>query len=60
MFSTTMFVPSTEGGELLKRLEEVESNIQEEVIWRPKLIEKSGQQLSYLFRSKVPITEVVP
>ena len=60
MFSTTMFVPSTEGGKLLKRLEEVESNILEEVIWRPKLIEKSGQQLSYIFRNKVPITEVVP
>ena len=55
-----MFVPSSEGEKLLKKLEEVEDLMEKEVRWRPKLIEKSGIQLSNMFRRKFPLKDGCP
>ena len=58
--TTTMFVPSTQGGRLTQMLEEVEETLSLEVGWKPKIIEQSGLPLMNVFRSKMPIKAGCP
>ena len=55
--STVMFVPSSDGGLLLRMLEGLESELwlNKDVTWSVKLIEKSGKQLKTLFSTRIPI-----
>ena len=58
--TTTMYVPSTCGGLLLKRIKMVEEKYQVNSSWRPKLLEKAGLPLVNIFRTKIPITSGCP
>ena len=49
-----MFVPASDGGILLRKLEEVKDTLSKESSWRPKLVEKSGLPLLNIFRTRVP------
>ena len=55
-----MFVPSSEGALLLKKLEEIEENLGKESNWKPKLVEKSGVALINLFKTRIPIIKGCP
>ena len=55
--STVIFIPSTEGGKLLKKLETVENEfvITDNIGWTTKMVEKSGSPLANLFGVRFPI-----
>ena len=57
-----MFVPSTSGGRLLNMLEEVETKLREsgDATWSVKLVEMSGNQLSNMFSTRMPVREGCP
>ena len=58
-FSTVMFVPSSENGDLIHNLEQVERRFreQDEFTWNVKLVEKSGAPLVNVFRKRLPLEE---
>ena len=60
--STVMFVPSSDGGTLLKMLENLESELwkNKDVSWSVKLVEQSGKQLRNMFNTRIPIVSGCP
>ena len=57
VITTTLFVPSSDNGTLLKLLEGVEREIKEETPWTVKLVEKSGIPLKNLLLPKFPLED---
>ena len=60
--STVIFVPSSDGGTLLKMLENLESELwkNKDVSWSVKLVEQSGKQLRNKFNTRIPIVSGCP
>ena len=55
--TTTMFVPSTRGGQLLAMLEELEEHLSTESQWGVKLVEKAGSPLRSFFIPTFPLLD---
>ena len=54
--TTTMYVPSSCGGKMIKKIQEVEDRLLKESTWRPKLLEKAGVPLANIFRQRFPLS----
>ena len=55
--TTTMFVPPTPDRKLLEMLKEAKEELQEDISWRMKLLEKPGVPMKNLFSPKFPILQ---
>ena len=55
-----MFVPQSNNGQLLKRIEEAELKLKGEMSWRIKLLEQSGIPLALSFIPKFPLNAGCP
>ena len=58
--TTVMFVPSSNGSGLLKKVSEAEENLQDRVSWRSKVIEQPGVPLLMSFVRRSPILSGCP